>query len=443
MVLNKTKYLSLMVLVGLAGCTTNQYVTRSGGGYDDLYGGNSGPAVVSSRDADEALSRSNNPDYQQSYANTQGTADYYDESYLAANSVKRAVSGDVGYNAGFADGYNQATRFSNPYGYNSGYGFNNYGSYFPGSGMGLNLMFGLGGGFRMSPYMSYGMGSMLSYGYSPYGYGSMMGMYDPWGYNSYGYSPYGYSPFGYGGYSMFNSYYGGGYYGGGYGGAVVVVNNYERPGLTRTFGPRVTSGGSSRRSDRYNDSFVNTPRTSNDAGRSGRRSAESISGADYSSPRSNRNVVNSSGRMSAESDGVTRNSSRTYSSNTGDANNTYYARPRSGNYSSAEGVNSGTYASPRASRSTSSYNSSGSAPAYSSPARSQSNYNTAPSRSSSSYSAPSRSSESYSSPSRSNNSYSSPAPTYSAPSRSYSAPASSGSSSGGGGGGGGSSRGPR
>ena len=46
MLKNKAKYLSLMVLVGMAGCTTNQYITRSGSGYDDLYGGNSGPAVT-------------------------------------------------------------------------------------------------------------------------------------------------------------------------------------------------------------------------------------------------------------------------------------------------------------------------------------------------------------------------------------------------------------
>jgi hypothetical protein len=450
MLLSKAKYLSLMVLLGMGGCTTNQYVTRSGGGYDDLYGGNSGPALVAGRDAQEPLSRSNNPDYQQSYENTQGTADYYDESYLAANSVKRAVSSDVGYNAGFVDGYNQATRFSNPYGYN---GFNSFGSYYPGSSLGLGFMFGLGSGFRMSPYLGYGMGgygmgSMLSYGYSPWGYSSMM--YDPWGYNSFGYSPWGY-----GGYSIFNSYYGGGYYGGNYGGAVVVVNNYERPGLTRSYGPRVTSSGSSR-ADRYNGNFVNTPRSNVDAGRSGRRSAESISGNNYDrGGRSSRNSGGySSGRMAADAGGNTRSTARSYNAVPSDANNTYYSRPRSSSgYSSADGSNTGYYSSPRAMRSSSSYNSpSSSAPAYSAPARSQSNYSTtAPSRSNGSYGSPSRSeysspgrsADSYSSPSRSNNSYSSPAPSYSAPARSsYSAP-SGGGSSGGGGGGHSSSRGPR
>ena len=55
MLLDKAKILSLVVLVGMGGCTTNQYVTRSAGGYDDLYGGGSGQAVLRDRNYDQEV----------------------------------------------------------------------------------------------------------------------------------------------------------------------------------------------------------------------------------------------------------------------------------------------------------------------------------------------------------------------------------------------------
>jgi hypothetical protein len=431
--INKAKYLPLLVLLGAWGCTTNQYVSRSGGGYDDLYGGNPNSGVVSSdRGADQAVSRSNNPDYTYTgdYAES-GTSDYYDESYLSSRSVKRAISNDVGYNAGFTDGYNLATANTLPY-------YGGLGSYWPGSRMNVGFQFGFGNSFRMSPYLGFGMGSMMM-GYSPWGYGSMMGYgYDPFGYNSWGYSPWGYNNYGYGG-GYYDSFYGGGY---GYNPwaysrpVIVVNNNYER-GLSRTYGPRVASnvGGSrSRSNDRYNSGSVNTPRSATGSGeRSGRRSANAVSANDtYASPRSSRSygrggVADAGGRTSGESYG-TRSAS-------GEGNNVYYSRPRSSGASSysSETGNVGSYTSPRSSRGSSSI--SNGSPSYSVPSRSQSDYS-APSRGS--YSAPSRSTESYSAPTRT---YS--APTYSAPSRSYSAPSSSGSSGGGGGATRSSSRGPR
>ncbi|GGB86768.1 hypothetical protein [Dyadobacter sediminis] len=438
---NKAKYFSLLVLLGAWGCTTTQNVSRSGG-YDPLYGGNPGSGLVSrDRSADQEISRSDNPDY--TYTGDEeatGTSDYYDDSYLSSRSVKRNVSNDVGYNAGFVDGYNQANSFANPYSYGG------LGSYWPGSGMNFGLQFGLGSMFRMRPYMGFGMSPMM--GYSPWGYGSMMGMgyggmmgygsmlgygYDPFGYNSFGYSPWGYnSMYGYG---MYDSYYGGyGYNPWAYSRPVVVVNNnYERQGLARTSGPRIASGNSSRNRDSYNSNFVNSSRSRSNStpvteGRAGRRAANAISANDtYSSPRSSRSY----GRNSlSDANGRTSGTSSYSSRGENQGNNVYYSRPRSTNASSysSDGVTSGSYASPRSSRGASSYSS----PSYNSPSRSQSDYS-APARS---YSTPSsRGSESYSAPSRS---YS--APSYSAPSRSYSAP------SGGGGGGGAtrsSSRGPR
>jgi len=439
MTINKAKYLSLIVLLGAWGCTTNQYVSRSGDGYDDLYGGSPGAGVISTdRGTAQDLSRSDNPDY--AYTGNydqEGTSDYYDESYISSKSLQRVVSNDVGYNAGFVDGYNQANRFANPYGYGG------YGSYWPGSSMNIGFQFGMGSMFRMRPYLGFGMGSMMGMGYSPFGYGSMMG----YGYDPFGYSPFGYSPFGFN--SMYGYGYGGGYYdsfyGGGYGynpwaysrPVIVVNNNYERQGLSRTYGPRVVANGNSSRSnDRYNSNFVNSSRSAGSAvnERSSRRGANAVSGSDtYASPRSSRSyngsgVTSTGGRTGTES----------YSSSRGGAsegNNVYYSRPRSAsssNYSSGN-VNSGNI-STRSSRGDGVSNS----PSYSVPSRSQSDYS-APSRST--YT-PSRSSESFSQPTRT---YSQPArtysqPSYSAPSRSYSAP------SGGGGGGGAtrsSSRGPR
>jgi len=434
--INKAKYLSLLVLLGAWGCTTNQYVSRSGGGYDDLYGGNPDAGIVTrDRGADQQVTRSDNPDYAYTgdYAEN-GTSDYYDESYLSSRSVKRAISSDVGYNAGFTDGYNLATANTLPY-------YGGLGSYWPGSSMmNVGFQFGFGNSFRMRPYLGlgFGMGSML--GYSPWGYGSMLGYgsmmgygYDPFGYNSF-YSPWGYNSYGYG-YGMYDSYYGGyGYNPWAYSHPVIVVNNGSDRGVSRTYGPRVAGTGSrSRSNDRYNGGNVNSPRSASNSGdRSGRRTSNTVSANDtYASPRSSRNygrggVVDAGGRTSAESYGSSRGSS-----SAADGGNVYYSRPRSSgasNYSS-ESVNSGNYTSPRSSRGTSS--NTYTAPSYSAPSRSQSDY-AAPTRT---YSAPSRSSESYSAPSRT---YS--APSNSAPSRSYSAP------SGGGGGGGAtrsSSRGPR
>jgi len=409
--INKAKYLSLLILLGAWGCTTNQYVSRSGDGYDDLYGGGPGSGVVTrDRGADQELSRTDNPDYSYTgeYAEN-GTSDYYDDSYLTSRGINRAVSSDVGYNAGFVDGYNQANRFSN---------FGGVGSYWPGM-MSMGMRFGYGNSFRFSPYIGFGMGSM--FGYSPFGYGSMMGYGNMMGY---GYDPFGYSPWGFGSPYGYDSFYGGYGYGGGYGYSpwaytrpVVVINNPER-GVSRTYGPRVVTNNS-----RVRNATSNPSRSGSVVGgRNGRTSSNAISAnGTYASPRSSRSYErggNSGGRTSAE----------TYSSRgASEGNNVYYSRPRQGNastYSEPNRTSTGSY-TPRSSRSGNTYN----APSYNAPSRSQSDY-TAPTRT---YT-PSRS-ESYSAPSRT---YS--APSYSAPSRSYSAP------SGGGGGGGASrpsSRGPR
>jgi hypothetical protein len=419
---NKAKNLSLLVLLGAWGCTTNQYVSQSGG-YDDLYGNNTGPGVViGDRGADQDISRSDNPDYAYTGNAGEGTSDYYDESYLSSRSVNRALSPDPGYNAGFADGYNRGAL-------NSPYGFGNLGSYWPGSMM--NVGFNLGYG-RIRPYVGFGFGSMIGMGsmmgYSPWGFNSMYGYgYDPFGYNGFGYSPWGYnSMYGYG-YDPYYSGFGGygyGYNPWAYSRPVVVVNNYESRGLVRTAGPRVVAGTSSRNNSRYNSANVSSPRTAS-GDRSGRRasSGSTISANDtYSSPRSSRSynrsgVADAGGRSAAAG---------SYSRSASEGNNVYYSRPRSTNSYSSDGATSGNYTTPRSSRGSGSSS-------YSVPSRSQSDY-TAPSRGN--YQTPSRS-ESFSAPART---YSQPS--YSAPSsRSYSAP------SGGGGGGGGatrsSSRGPR
>lgn len=431
--MNNLKYLSLILLFGVGACTNNQYASQ--GGYDDLYGGNPNSGVVTKnnrdRRASEELSRSNNPDYQE-YTDEQanGNADYYDDSYLSARGVQRNLSSSAGYNAGFTDGFNQATRLSNPY-----YGYTPYSGfspYFGGSGLSLGLGFGFGSMFRMRPYMSLGYGFG---GYSPYS-------------SMYGYSPYGYDPFGYGygsGLYGYDSYYGMGGYGG-YGGygygynpwaynspVIIVNNNSDRRGYARTYGNRV-SNTNARTSERYNSSFVNSPRSSN----STRERSARTSGGDtyYTSPRSSSGSrgYSNNGRVGAADAGSGNTNTRSYSrgGNTTSDGNTYYSRPRSSAGSNYSSDNVNTYTPSRATRTYSN-------DSYQAPSRSQSNYS-APSRSTQTYQAPTRSYDNnYSAPQRSNN-------TYTAPTRSYSAPSYSAPSSGGGGGGGGrssSSRGPR
>ena len=304
--INKAKYLSLLVLLGAWGCA-NQNVSRSGGSYDDLYGGNPNSGVVTNnQNYNEDLSRTDNPDYRSTQDQAAGTSDYYDDSYLSSRGVQRTLSpNSVGYNAGFADGYSQASNYSN---------FNNgFGSYWPGSAMslGMSMGYGMGSMFSMRPYLGFGfgMGSMMGMGYSPFGFGSMMG-YSPFGYgSSFGYSPFGYGPYGFGnsmygyggGYGLYDSYYGGGY---GYNPwaynqpVIVVNNNYDRQGLSRTYGPRSATSGSSRGTDRYNSGFVNNNRsnsTGTTSDRGSRRSANSVAGSGdtYSSPRSSSSRGNS------------------------------------------------------------------------------------------------------------------------------------------------------
>ena len=419
--INKAKYLSLLVLLGAWGCATNKNVSNSGGAYDDLYGGNPNSGLVtrnSNVNQDQEISRYGNPDYNSTQDDqVAGTSDYYDDSYLSSRTVGRALSSsDVGYNSGFVDGFNQASRFSNPY-------YNGLGSYWPGNSLSLSFGFGLGSMFRMRPYMGFGMGSMYSMGYSPWGFNSMMGLgsfgYDPFGYGPYGYSPYG-SMYGYDSFYGYGGGYGYGYNPYAYSRPVIVVNNvYDRQGLTRSYGPRTAN--SSRSSDRYNSGFVNNPRSGSYTGsdRGSRRSANAVAGGDsYSSPRSS----SRSSRGAADSYSGGRSNAAAvngsgYSRGTSEGNNVYYSRPRSSSSSNytPEGTSSGNYSSPRAAR-----GNSGST--YTVPSRSESNYSS-PSRSTNSYSSPGRSTESYSAPART---YS--APTYSAPapSRSYSAPASSG-----------------
>jgi hypothetical protein len=425
--MNSLKYFSLMLLLGAGACTSNQYASRSGS--DDLYGGGSSSGTVSKdrrSSRSQELSRSSNPDYVDDQdGQAAGTDDYYDDSYISARNAQRNVSSDVGYNAGFADGFNQATRFSNPYGNSLAY--NGYGSYYPGYMSGMGGL-GFGSMFGMSPYSSLG----LSLGYSSFGFG---GGYSPFGYSPYsmgGYSPFGYDSFygnmyGYGGYGGYGGYYSPW----AYSSPVIVVNsNTDRRGYSRTYGAR-SNGGGPRSSERYNSSFVNSPRSSNTSSRNLRSSGNAGSDTYYAAPRSN-SRGNSAGR---DGSAVTSGNARTGSSysrsgNSAGDGNTYYARPRTSSGSDYSSDNSNTY-TPRTSRSggnTESYNLQ----------RSQSNYS-APARTAQPYQAPTRSYDNnYSAPARSNsNNYSAPARSYSAPS--YSAP----SGGGGGGAGRGGSRGPR
>ena len=464
-------YLSLVALMGLAGCSTSRQTAQNTGEMDDLYASSSNAVVYEApRQVAQATERAEtpramtrqrerdprntNPDYatndeQRGY--DPNASDYYTE--LSTRNIKRGLSADPGwnndsYNDGFTNGYYagignpsyNSARW-NPWGY--GNGFNT------GFSMGIGLGSAFGGGW----------GNPWGGGYNSWNrYGG--GFYDPFyggGFNSYAYNPWGYgggfgggfgSPYGYG----YNSYYGGGYnswggYGGGYGGygRPVIVNNTIVTGAdpyrnNRTMGAR----GGSASNNRYNGDFNNTPRTT---GNTGGRQAN---GGNASAPAYDGNTGSASTAPtnSGSSDGYyarpRQNSRGTYyyenggSAPAGNTSRTSTPAPNStySNNNSGNGNNGGYYSAPRQnSRGTYSApadNSGGnrsSQPSYQAPQQQQQQRSTYESRPS--YQAPQQQSQ----------------PSYSAPSSDggsrgggSSAPASSGSSSGGGGGG---SRGPR
>lgn len=339
-------YLAVAAVAGLWGCSSNQFASRSGATYDDLYGSSADVQVAARSNSPEQDSRYANPEYQGSTSNnSEGqSADYYDESYLTSRNVQRRVSDDPGFNAGFREGYYTGRDAAfDPFFMNS----MRYGSYWPmaGSAFSMGFQMGLNRSLRLglSPFMSYGYGFGNPWRYSPYGYSGWDTFgYDPFFNNSlaYGglYSPFGYgmyngfSPFGYSIWNNYNPYYGG------FGNRVLVVNNnYDQGTVSRGYGPR----SSVRRSNEsYNGDFSNTIRTSR--ANSGREAyvpgAESTTRGTttdsyYARPRANSSGTyyygnGSSARTSAEG-----NSSRGSSG--------YYSTPRS---------NSGNYSTPRSSR---------------------------------------------------------------------------------------------
>lgn len=431
MTIKSLKYLSVAMLFAVSGCTYNQYTTTRGG-YDDLYGGRYDDAgvVADSRSA-QRVEENGNPDYQGNTQSEDVVDQYYDEDYITARNIQRNNSNQVGYNAGFADGY---------------YAGRNRGFY-----NGMNSMWGYPGfniGFGM------GMGSMIRFGYSPWG----MSRWNRWG--SF-YDPYWNSmaggwgdPFMYGGgfgYPYYGSYFGNPFYSGfGYGSMMMmgynpyrwsnyypmVVNNHygDNSVRGRNYGPRTTGNSVSRTAASGTRRDVGAAPTPS---RTGARTSvgRTASGNEgyYARPRT---ATSSSARVGAASSSNRASGARTSSAPSG---NYYYANPNSnrsssyGTSSSARTRSGAVYRSSEGSRSTSpstrSYGTPSRSGSYSTPSRSNSGYGT-PSRS---YSAPSRS---YSAPSSTpSRSYSAP----SAPSRSYSAPSGGGggrSSSGGG-------RGPR
>jgi hypothetical protein len=437
------KYLSAVALLGVWGCSPNQFASRSGSDFDDLYGNASDAEVaVKSRPARE-VGRFDNPDFQsaEGAAAREGSADYFDETYLSSRNVRRPVSSEVGYNAGFREGYvmGQQAAFD-PFFMNS------YGGFWPGSAASFRMGFqmGINRSMRMgfSPFM--GMGSfyaMNRMGYSPWGFGGMgfdpfmssamygwgnpwgmggmgmgmgmygmgMGMYDPfWGMNSFG-NPWGMGGWGMGGFGM-NPW--------AYNRPVVIVNNNnDRSDYRRTYGPRGTTG--ARGADSYNSAFSNTTRSSRNAGgrqayntdfdnsaaTSSPRGTSGSSDAYYARPRSNSSGTyyggnsSSTGRTSSEG---TSTYSGTTSRGTASNSDYYYSRPRANT--------SGTYSTPRSSGGVGT----------SSPVNSNRSYESSGTRSNSNYQSPSRTTA----PSYNNQS----SPRSSAPAPS-SSPASSGGSS--------------
>ena len=464
-------YLSLVALIGLAGCSSSRQTAQNTGEMDDLYASSANATVYEgtrqpTQPTERVQTTGTNPRQWQRQADTRNTNPDYtvndeqrgydankDEYYteLSTRNIKRGLSADPGwsnsnYNDGFTEGYYagmgnpsyNSARW-NPWGYGGG-GFNTGLSL----GFGLGSAFGGGWGNQWGGYNSWNRfgggfhdpfygGGFNSYGYNPWGYGGGFG-------GGFG-SPYGYNPY--------NSYYGGGFnswggYGGGWGGngRTVIVNNTIVTGAdpyrnNRTSGARGTAP-----TNRYNGDFNNTPRNTGNAGGrqangntgstpaysgnagpagSGATSTGSSDGY-YARPRQNSQgsyYYENGGSAPAPSGNSSRTGSTpnsTYNNNSGNSSNGgYYSAPRQNSR--------GTYSAP-------SDNGGGtrnSQPSYQAPQQQQrSNYESRPG-----YQAPQQQSQ----------------PSYSAPSSdggsrgggSSSSPSSSGGSSSGGGG----SRGPR
>jgi len=437
------RYLTMAALLGLWSCSSSRQTAQNAGEVDDLYGSSANAVVYAGNSSDvssvarrptqrydrqQLRNRSTNPDYvpteEQGY--NANTDEYYTD--LSARKLNRGLSPDPGwsddgtnaYNSGFVNGYNSAQ--TSAYSWNR-WGFNNTGFY---NGLGLGLGLGAFGGY--GGYNSFGFGNPFynRYSYSPFGYGFGGGgfydsFYSPFGYG--GYNSFGYNPY-FGGFNSFYSpysYFGGGYYGGG----AVIVNNVNVIGAdpyrsNRSYGPRGSSS-----TNRYNDGFVNSPRTGNSGGRTGTysgnaptytdsRGSSSSSNGYYAAPR-----ANSRGGSYYYDNSGTGNSGRVSSGSTPASPAPSYSSGRS---------NSDYYAAPR-------QNSRGS---YTPPASSYGNNGSG--RSSYQSQQPSYQSQQPSYQSRQQQTYSQPStPSYSAPSQS------SGGGGGGysGGGGGGGSRGPR
>jgi hypothetical protein len=389
--------------------------------YDDLYGNSSDVEVAVNNRTTREASRYDNPDFQSAngVATNEGSADYYDESYLSSRKVQRRVTDEPGYNSGFREGYmaGQNAMFD-PFFMNS------YGGFWPGASSSFRMGFQMGINrslrFGMSPFI--GMGGMYAW--------NRMG-YSPWGFNSWGYDPFmggmamgGWgSPFygmngmgmygmgdpfwGYGGFNSWGNPYGG-YYGGygmnpwAYNRPVVVVNNNtDRNEYRRTYGPRGSSSGV-RSTDAYNRDFSNATRTNRNAA-SGRQGVDSYdnsatnnargttsSDAYYARPRSNSSGTYYDGNSSSGRAGVGAASSTGDSRRSSANSDYYYSRPRSNS--------SGTYRS-SSSPSTRSYE------------------NSSPASNSRSYESGTRSNSTYQAPSRSNStpSYNQSSPRSSAP----------------------------
>lgn len=373
--MKRITYFSVVALFGMWGCSSNQFASRTGAGYDDLYGSSS-DVQVAANTTTQRDSRYANPEYQGTNAGTtlNEGEDYYDESYITSRNARRTVSDAAGYNSGFNDGfYAGSGRFNNPMVMNR----MNYGAYWPMMGPSFNVGFQLGmarhlqlGGMPfmgMSPFSNpyrfnsfgfnpWGYSGWDAFGYDPF-WGSSMamgGFYSPFGFNSvYGFNSFyngfgGFgNPYGFGGFNSFNPYYGG------FGNQVMVVNNNnDRGTVTRAYGPRTS--GQVRSNETYNRDFNNTVRTSRSNG--GREaytsnptnSRSTTTDSYYARPRANSsgtyyNGNSSSGRTSAESVGAyTNRSSRSGTYN--------YSSPRSsssaystGNARSSSTVQSRSY----------------------------------------------------------------------------------------------------
>lgn len=244
-------------------------------------------------------------------------------SYFVPNFQPKGVNQNLASN-----NYSNYNSFNNPYYYSpySNYGFGSpYSSFYPYNSFGYSPMMSMGyGGYGYSPWSSmFSLGLGCGYG-SMWGSPSMSFWNNYYGMNSFGYSPWGYNSMLYGyGYNPYS------YYGNYYGGNTVIINGSDYNGRGAVYGKRAsrsTDIDNSYSSDNRNVTTVDSHgRNRGSSGRVSDGSSTYYNSSWRSNPSNNNSGWNNSGRTSGNSwdNGNSSNSHNSWFDNSGSRNSNW------------------------------------------------------------------------------------------------------------------------